>query len=76
MAYNETLLERNVMKKIMMNEETENGIISRVVLRSTDEGFQVDVFADGNQTGQEYTVQELRQIRELLIEIDLDAYIG
>jgi hypothetical protein len=64
------------MKKIMMNEETNNGIISRVIVRSTDEGFQVDVFADGNQTGQEYSAQELRQLRELLNQVDLDAYIG
>ena len=64
------------MKKLMMNEENNNGIISRVVIRSTDEGFQIDVFADGNQTGQEYTCQELRMISEMLAELDIDGYIG
>jgi hypothetical protein len=64
------------MKKTLLNEENVNGVISRVVVRSTDEGFVVDVFADGNQTGQEYTSQELRQLREMIAELDLDAYIA
>lgn len=64
------------MKKRMMNEEIANGIISRVIIRSTDEGYVIDCLAEGNQTGQEYTCQELRMIREMIAELDLDAHIG
>lgn len=62
------------MDKMMLNEEKNlDGTISRVIIRDTAEGgFQIDVFADGNQTGQEYTRQELRMIRELIVNLDLD----
>lgn len=62
------------MQKIMMNEERDpSGDITRVVIRDTpDRNIQVDVFAAGNQTGQEYTRQELRMIRELIANIDLE----
>ena len=63
-----------MLKKVMMNEErTEDGLLTRVVLRNTEAGnVQIDVFADGNQTGQEYTVQEFRMILELANRVNLD----
>lgn len=61
------------MEPIIMIEETDrNGDATRVIIRSTDIGYQVDVLAAGNQTGQEYTRQELRMIRALLTIIDLN----
>ena len=65
------------MRKTMMNEERQDdGIINRVVIRETQDGnLQIDMFADGNQTGQEYTRQELRMIRELISDIDLEDLV-
>lgn len=62
--------------KIMMNEEkSTGGLINRIIIREVPGGnLQIDVFADGNQTGQEYTRQELRMIRELITDIALDDY--